>query len=152
MSRFASFSEALAEAPKLKAVSFGVLQSWGYTAEEAEQEGLVVLFFLLRRGYPIRNVQSVVGTKLRWAAIDRSRTSHGQARFADLDEQKQEGPEVCFEDFEKMIRGVSRNRQEALRLFFIEGFKYREIAEIQGVPIGTIKSRLNRTIEQLRAQ
>jgi RNA polymerase sigma-70 factor (ECF subfamily) len=40
--------------------------------------------------------------------------------------------------------------REAVVLREIQGFSYREIAEITGVPIGTVMSRLARSREQLR--
>lgn len=40
--------------------------------------------------------------------------------------------------------------QAAVALFYLEDYAYREIAQILGVPIGTVKSRIARGIAQLR--
>jgi len=40
--------------------------------------------------------------------------------------------------------------QAAVALFYLEDYSYKDIAEILEVPIGTIKSRIARGIEQLR--
>jgi RNA polymerase sigma factor (sigma-70 family) len=40
--------------------------------------------------------------------------------------------------------------QAALSLFYIEDYSYPEIAEILDVPLGTVKSRIARGIEQLK--
>lgn len=45
---------------------------------------------------------------------------------------------------------LSQEHQEVLILKDIEGLKYEEIAEILGVPIGTIRSRLHRARLELR--
>ena len=41
--------------------------------------------------------------------------------------------------------------QGALLLVVLEGLTYREVAEVQGVPIGTVMSRLARARMQIRA-
>ena len=42
------------------------------------------------------------------------------------------------------IDGLSAEHREVLLMWGVDGLKYREIAEILGVPIGTIMSRLHR--------
>ncbi|HSN43923.1 MAG TPA: sigma-70 family RNA polymerase sigma factor [Propionibacteriaceae bacterium] len=46
---------------------------------------------------------------------------------------------------------LSPDFREAVLLADLEGFSYKEIAEIMGTPIGTVMSRLNRGRSQLRA-
>ncbi len=42
--------------------------------------------------------------------------------------------------------------REALILFYLQEFTLREVADVQEVPVGTVKSRLHRGRRQLRAQ
>ena len=45
---------------------------------------------------------------------------------------------------------VDPNFQAAVSLFYIEDYSYPQIAEILDVPLGTVKSRIARGIEQLK--
>ncbi len=49
-----------------------------------------------------------------------------------------------FADFKKAFALLGSDQKEALLLVGAEGFSYEEVAEITGVPIGTVKSRVNR--------
>lgn len=50
------------------------------------------------------------------------------------------------------LNGLSDDFRQVVTLADIEGFSYKEIAQIMGTPIGTVMSRLNRARKQLRAQ
>jgi RNA polymerase sigma-70 factor, ECF subfamily len=49
-----------------------------------------------------------------------------------------------FADFKKAFASLGADHKEALLLVGAEGFSYVEAAEIIGVPVGTVKSRVNR--------
>jgi len=50
------------------------------------------------------------------------------------------------------LASLSEDFRMAVYLADVEGFSYKEIAEIMGTPIGTVMSRLNRGRAQLRAK
>jgi DNA-directed RNA polymerase specialized sigma24 family protein len=53
---------------------------------------------------------------------------------------------------EDIINEVKRRKSTVLKeslLWKIEGYKYEEIAEINNIPVGTIKARLHRCKKQL---
>ncbi|AZZ42269.1 RNA polymerase subunit sigma [Acidipropionibacterium jensenii] len=52
----------------------------------------------------------------------------------------------------KALEGLSDDFRQVVMLADVEGFSYKEIAQIMGTPIGTVMSRLNRARKQLRAQ
>ena len=56
-------------------------------------------------------------------------------------------------DWEQVLEALSQveeHYQGAVALFYLEDCSYKEIAEILDVPIGTVKSRLARGLEQLK--
>ena len=48
------------------------------------------------------------------------------------------------------IAGLPEGQRQALLLIGLEGFSYAEAAEVLGVPVGTVMSRLSRAREDLR--
>ena len=46
---------------------------------------------------------------------------------------------------------LAEDQRAALLLVVLEGLTYREVAEVQGVPIGTVMSRLARARMQIKA-
>ncbi|MCJ7420518.1 RNA polymerase sigma factor [Sphingomicrobium astaxanthinifaciens] len=52
---------------------------------------------------------------------------------------------------ERAIASLSQEYREVLMLIAVEGMKYREAAELIGIPIGTVMSRVARARDQLAA-
>jgi RNA polymerase sigma-70 factor, ECF subfamily len=61
------------------------------------------------------------------------------------------GPESGGRDIARALAELSMEPREALLLVVLEGLTYREVAEVQGVPIGTVMSRLARARMQIRS-
>ena len=60
------------------------------------------------------------------------------------------GPEVGGRDIERALGTLVEDQRSALLLVVLEGLTYREVAEVQGVPIGTVMSRLARARVQIK--
>jgi RNA polymerase sigma-70 factor (ECF subfamily) len=61
------------------------------------------------------------------------------------------GPESGARDIERALATLVEDQRNALLLVVLEGLSYREVAEVQGVPIGTVMSRLARARVQIKA-
>lgn len=61
------------------------------------------------------------------------------------------GPEAGMRDVERALGTLVEDQRVALLLVVLEGLTYREVAEIQGVPIGTVMSRLARARAQIKS-
>src|SRR5882672_7432052 len=61
------------------------------------------------------------------------------------------GPEAGGRDIERALAALVDDQRVALLLVVLEGLSYREVAEVQGVPIGTVMSRLARARAHVKA-
>jgi RNA polymerase sigma-70 factor (ECF subfamily) len=61
------------------------------------------------------------------------------------------GPQAGARDIERALSSLVEEQRAALLLVVLEGLSYREVAEVQGVPIGTVMSRLARARAQIKA-
>jgi RNA polymerase sigma-70 factor, ECF subfamily len=61
------------------------------------------------------------------------------------------GPEAGGRDIERALAALADDQRIALLLVVLEGLSYREVAEVQGVPIGTVMSRLARARAHIKA-
>ncbi len=60
------------------------------------------------------------------------------------------GPEGGGRDIDRALATLVEDQRNALLLVVLEGLTYREVAEVQGVPIGTVMSRLARARVQIK--
>src|SRR5260370_8885056 len=61
------------------------------------------------------------------------------------------GPQAGARDIERALASLVEEQRAALLLVVLEGLSYREVAEVQAVPIGTVMSRLARARAQIKA-
>jgi RNA polymerase sigma-70 factor (ECF subfamily) len=61
------------------------------------------------------------------------------------------GPEANGRDIERALAILTEDQRAALLLVVLEGLSYREVAEVQAVPIGTVMSRLARARAHIKA-
>ena len=69
----------------------------------------------------------------------------------DDDVPDMSGPEAGGRDIERALATLAEEQRVALLLVVLEGLSYREVAEVQGVPIGTVMSRLARARAQIKS-
>lgn len=80
------------------------------------------------------------------------------ATIADLIEGREEAAEERLEvgELAEKVREATLELPEAQREVFLlvteQGLKYREVAAVLGVPVGTVKSRVNAALTQLRGR
>jgi RNA polymerase sigma-70 factor (ECF subfamily) len=100
------------------------------------------------------DVRSWLYTILTNLNRNRLRTLARRPAFAPIDEADapgMSGPEAGMRDIERALESLVEDQRAALLLVVLEGLSYREVAEVQGVPIGTVMSRLARARAQLKA-
>lgn len=84
---------------------------------------------------------------------NRRRSLARRPQFAMLQDDNAEasGTEAEGRDIERALSTLVEEQRAALLLIVLEGLSYREVADIQGVPIGTVMSRLARARAHIRA-
>jgi RNA polymerase sigma-70 factor, ECF subfamily len=69
----------------------------------------------------------------------------------DVEPADMAGPDTGARDIGRALATLSEDQRAALLLVVLEGLSYREIADVQGVPIGTVMSRLARARAQIKS-
>ncbi|HEU5273687.1 MAG TPA: sigma-70 family RNA polymerase sigma factor [Xanthobacteraceae bacterium] len=71
--------------------------------------------------------------------------------ISDDDAPDTAGPEAGMRDIARALASLVEEQRAVLLLVVLEGLTYREVAEVQGVPVGTVMSRLARARAHIRA-
>ncbi|HVV42376.1 MAG TPA: sigma-70 family RNA polymerase sigma factor [Nitrobacter sp.] len=84
---------------------------------------------------------------------NRRRSLARRPRIAPLGETMPDasGTEAEGRDIARALATLAEDQRSVLLLVMLEGLSYREVAEIQGVPIGTVMSRLARARAHVKA-
>jgi RNA polymerase sigma-70 factor (ECF subfamily) len=89
--------------------------------------------------------------------VNQVRRSVNGPQFVELPEQEPPGKAsssaetaVNLDSLQRSLDWLSPDLRETLMLVTVEGLKYKEVAEILGIPEGTVMSRLSRARQQLR--
>ena len=69
----------------------------------------------------------------------------------DADAPDASNPEAGARDIARALATLTEEQRVALLLVVLEGLSYRNVAEVQGVPIGTVMSRIARARAQIKA-
>jgi RNA polymerase sigma-70 factor (ECF subfamily) len=72
------------------------------------------------------------------------------AVIEEVDPAAEPGSDGTGRDIERGLAMLPTEQREVLLLVTLEGMSYREAADVQGVPIGTVMSRLSRARSTLR--
>lgn len=133
-------------------------------AEDVTQEAFLSIW-RSRAGYDAArgSVRSWTLVVLRNRALDALRRSAGRAPKLDLDDDEllegQAAPErtdieASRREDARHVHGalaqLPREQSQVLELAYFGGFSQSEIAEMAGLPLGTVKSRMRIGLEKLR--
>lgn len=125
-------------------------------AHDAVQETWISLSKSLKSLKDPRGFRLWAYKTVRWRVVDQVRRRGAVAE--ELNEQTAEGSnpvdeQVATSDqLRAHIDRLPAQERQALALFYLDEMKLTEIAAILDVPVGTVKSRLNRARGRLRQQ
>ncbi|WP_342361087.1 sigma-70 family RNA polymerase sigma factor [Terrarubrum flagellatum] len=144
----------LAEIPSLRAFAMSLCGK-SDRADDLVQETLVKAWAAQLSFTPGTNLRAWLFTILRNVYFGELRKRKREVEDVDgvyaatLSVSGEQDARVDFKDFEKALAQLSPDQREVLTLIGASGFSYEEAAEICGVAVGTIKSRLNRARAKL---
>jgi len=139
----------LAEIPSLRAFAMSLCGK-SDRADDLVQEALVKAWAAQASFTPGTNLRAWLFTILRNVYFGELRKRKREVEDVDgvhaagLSVSGEQDARVDFTDFQKALAQLSADQREVLTLIGASGFSYEEAAEICGVAVGTIKSRLNR--------
>ncbi len=131
-------------------------------AEDVVHDAFVVVWRKIARFDPERgSLRAWLMTIVRNRAIDRLRARRPTIEVGDADERSllRTGPNPTWEqalqrtsasDVRSALASLPEEQRRAVELAYFEGYTYREVAEVMGVPHGTASGRLRLALAKLR--
>ncbi|HEY8382862.1 MAG TPA: sigma-70 family RNA polymerase sigma factor [Microvirga sp.] len=144
----------LAAVPSLRAFAISLCGQVD-RADDLVQDTLLRALSNIDRFQPGTNLNAWLFTILRNLFHSEYRKRRREVEDPDgsyasrLKVQPEQGARLDFEDFRTALARLPHEQKEALLLVGASGFSYEEAANICGVAVGTIKSRVNRARSRL---
>jgi RNA polymerase sigma-70 factor (ECF subfamily) len=91
--------------------------------------------------------RTFLGMRRRQIRFPHLELSEAEAELPQLPPSTSHGPDM--DEILRAFKQLNEGCQAALALFYLEDYPYNEIAEILEVPLGTVKSRIARGLNQL---
>lgn len=121
-------------------------------ARDAVQDAWITLSRTLRRLKDPRGFRVWAYKTVRWRVTDQARRQKPEAVLLEEEAGDME-TEPAFATSDQLGRHLDRlpeAEKSALVLFYLDGLQIQEIAAIEQVPVGTVKSRLSRARDRMR--
>ena len=146
--------QLLGAVPSLRAFAYSLTNSWDRT-DDLVQDTLTRAWGSLDRFEHGTNLNAWLFTILRNLFYSEHRKRKREVEDPDgsyagrLRTHAEQPSHLDFEDFRTALTKLNPNQREALLLVGAEGLSYEEAAAICAIPVGTLKSRVNRARERL---
>ncbi len=121
-------------------------------ARDAVQDAWITLSKTLRRLQDPRGFRVWAYKTVRWRITDLARRMKPEAVLSE-EVAGDMAAEPAFATSDQLGRHLARlpeAEKNALVLFYLDGLQIQEIAAIEHVPVGTVKSRLSRARDRMR--
>jgi RNA polymerase sigma-70 factor (ECF subfamily) len=140
--------------PSLRAFAYSLTGKWDQ-ADDLVQDTLVRAWGKMHQFERDTNLHAWLFTILRNFHFSKYRKHRREVEDPEgayanrLRTHAEQPSHLDFEDFRRALTTLNANHREALLLVGAEGLSYEEAAAICGVPVGTLKSRVNRARAKL---
>lgn len=122
-------------------------------AKDAVQDCWVKAMSSLGRLNDPRAFRAWMYRAVKWRVLDgfrRQQTRQQAAVMLSAECEESDSIHKQSDDLGKWINGLPEDEREALYLFYQSDLSLSEISAVQSVPVGTVKSRLNRARNRLK--
>lgn len=126
-------------------------------ADDLVQEALKRALVYIRAGREIRDIRAYLFTVLHNVRVDQVSKATKNGPHVPIEEigiqlacPPRQDMRLGYRDLSKALTRLPAQQREVILLVGLEGLSYRSAAEVLGIPIGTVMSRLNRGRENLR--
>ena len=124
-------------------------------ARDAVQDAWMLTLRSMKQVFPPHTFRARVFKAVRWRTFDHIRRrgkNTGEELFEERIADENTEAWATGDQLRRLIKGLPEDEGEALYLFYLEDLSVAEIAAIQDVPSGTVKSRLARARSRLKQQ